>query len=70
MVSADGRFLRAVGQERAPAWDATHFNEPTDVAMAGDGSFYVSDGYQNARVAHFRPPRGPIAQAELHRTLA
>jgi DNA-binding beta-propeller fold protein YncE len=29
------------------------FNLPTNVALAGDGSMYVSDGYGNARVHHF-----------------
>lgn len=29
------------------------FNFPTNVALAADGSLYVSDGYGNARVHHF-----------------
>ena len=29
------------------------FNRPTRLAVAPDGSFYVSDGYGNARVHHF-----------------
>ena len=33
--------------------DGRHFNKPTDVAVAPDGSFYVSDGYGNSRVAKF-----------------
>ncbi len=51
--SHDGRPLLSVGTSRMPGWDATHFNEPTDVVMTADGSFYVSDGYINSRVAHF-----------------
>jgi sugar lactone lactonase YvrE len=31
------------------------FHNPTKVAFAADGSFYVSDGYGNARVHHFDP---------------
>ncbi len=31
------------------------FNEPTSVAWAANGDFYVSDGYQNSRVAKFGP---------------
>jgi hypothetical protein len=31
------------------------FNNPTKVAMAPDGSTFVSDGYGNARVHHFSP---------------
>jgi DNA-binding beta-propeller fold protein YncE len=53
--SHDGQLLLTVGERRLPGWDATHFNEPTGVAVAADGSFFVSDGYQNARVAHFAP---------------
>lgn len=52
--SHDGKLLLAVGTRGTAGWDSTHFNEPTDVAVAGDGSFYVSDGYQNSRVAYFR----------------
>jgi peptidylamidoglycolate lyase len=51
----DGRLLLAVGEPRVGAWDATHFNEPTDIAIRSDGSFYVSDGYVNSRVAYFDP---------------
>jgi peptidylamidoglycolate lyase len=49
----DGKLLFALGEPRVGAWDATHFNEPTDVAIRPDGSFYVSDGYVNSRVALF-----------------
>jgi peptidylamidoglycolate lyase len=51
----DGRLLLALGEPRVGAWDATHFNEPTDIAVRSDGSFYVSDGYVNSRVADFDP---------------
>ena len=30
-----------------------HFARPTDVAVAGDGTVFVSDGYRNARIARF-----------------
>jgi DNA-binding beta-propeller fold protein YncE len=36
-----------------PGLDGKHFDKPTDVAVAPDGSFYVSDGYGNSRVAKF-----------------
>ncbi|MBY0495516.1 MAG: peptidyl-alpha-hydroxyglycine alpha-amidating lyase family protein [Cyanobacteria bacterium] len=51
--SHDGKLLFAVGEPRAGKWDATHFNQPTDIAIRADGSFYVSDGYVNSRVAIF-----------------
>jgi peptidylamidoglycolate lyase len=48
-----GKLLLALGEPRVGKWDATHFNQPTDVAVRADGSFYVSDGYVNSRVALF-----------------
>jgi peptidylamidoglycolate lyase len=51
--SHDGKLLFALGEPRVGAWDATHFNEPTDIAIRPDGTFYVSDGYVNSRVALF-----------------
>jgi peptidylamidoglycolate lyase len=49
----DGKPLLALGEPRVGAWDATHFNQPTDIAIRPDGTFYVSDGYVNSRVAIF-----------------
>jgi peptidylamidoglycolate lyase len=49
----DGDLLLSVGTDRSPGDDSTHFNLPTDVAVLPDGSFYVSDGYANTRVAKF-----------------
>ena len=51
--SHDGALLLTLGVERTPGLDATHFNLPTDIAFAPDGSIYVSDGYGNNRVAKF-----------------
>lgn len=51
--SHDGALRFAVGEPRIGKWDATHFNQPTDIAIRPDGSFYVSDGYVNSRVAIF-----------------
>ena len=51
----DGKPLFALGEPRVGAWDGMHFNEPTDIAIRPDGSFYVSDGYVNSRVAYFDP---------------
>jgi peptidylamidoglycolate lyase len=51
--SHDGTLLFSVGEPRVGKWDATHFNQPTDIAIRADGSFYVSDGYVNSRVALF-----------------
>ena len=49
----DGKPLLTVGEARVGGWDGTHFNEPTDIAIRADGTFYVSDGYVNSRVALF-----------------
>jgi peptidylamidoglycolate lyase len=49
----EGHLLLVLGEPGVPGNDKTHFNMPTDVAIAPDGSFYVSDGYGNARVIHF-----------------
>jgi peptidylamidoglycolate lyase len=51
--SHDGRQLLALGTPRVGGWDATHFNQPTDIAIEKDGTFFVSDGYVNSRVARF-----------------
>jgi peptidylamidoglycolate lyase len=51
--SHDGKPMLALGEPRVGAWDATHFNQPTDIAIRPDGTFYVSDGYVNSRVAIF-----------------
>lgn len=49
----DGKLLMKWGTGRIAGTDSTHFNLPTDVAVAEDGSFYVSDGYGNSRVVKF-----------------
>jgi peptidylamidoglycolate lyase len=51
--SHDGRLLLTLGERGKPGDDRSHFNRPTDVAVARDGSFYVSDGYGNSRVLKF-----------------
>lgn len=49
----DGKLLMKLGEARIPGNDSTHFNYPTDVSVATDGSFYVSDGYRNSRIIKF-----------------
>jgi peptidylamidoglycolate lyase len=51
--SHDGKLLMKLGVAKVSGNDSTHFNLPTDVAIANDGSFYVSDGYGNSRVVKF-----------------
>jgi len=51
--SHDGKLLMSIGTARTPGCDDKRFDQPTDVAVADDGSFYVSDGYGNSRIAKF-----------------
>src|SRR5688572_21789993 len=48
-----GNLLMVLGEHGVAGEDVNHFNMPTDVAVAPDGSFYVSDGYRNSRVIKF-----------------
>ncbi len=51
--SHEGKLLMKLGEANVSGNDRTHFNRPTDIAIANDGSFYVSDGYGNSRVVKF-----------------
>ena len=51
--SHEGKLLLTLGARGVAGNDSSHFNRPTDVAVAPDGSFYVSDGYVNSRVLKF-----------------
>ncbi|MCI0613238.1 peptidyl-alpha-hydroxyglycine alpha-amidating lyase family protein [bacterium] len=51
--SHDGKLLLTLGESGISGDDTSHFNRPSDVAIAPDGSFYVSDGYGNSRVLKF-----------------
>jgi peptidylamidoglycolate lyase len=51
--SYEGKLLLQLGEAKVPGNDRSHFNKPTDIAVAKDGSFYVSDGYGNSRVVKF-----------------
>ena len=53
--SPDGKLLLTLGERGVAGDDGLHFNRPTDVAIAPDGSFYISDGYENSRVLKFAP---------------
>jgi len=48
-----GNLLMTLGERGVAGNDETHFNMPTDVAVAKDGSFFVSDGYGNSRIVKF-----------------
>lgn len=52
-LDPDGRRLLTLGERGVPGSDNAHFDRPTDVAQAANGSVYVSDGYRNTRVLEF-----------------
>ena len=52
---SNGNLLMTLGERGIKGADESHFNQPTDVAVAADGSFYVSDGYGNSRIVKFSP---------------
>lgn len=44
-LSPDGKDeLMVLGEKFVSGSDETHFCKPTDVAVAADGNFFVSDG--------------------------
>jgi sugar lactone lactonase YvrE len=49
----DGKLLLTLGTPNVPGEDATHMNQPTDMAISPRGDVFVSDGYGNNRVLHF-----------------
>ncbi|XP_005094514.2 probable peptidyl-alpha-hydroxyglycine alpha-amidating lyase pgal-1 [Aplysia californica] len=42
-----------LGEQFVPGNDETHFCKPTDVVVASNGQFFVTDGYCNSRVLKF-----------------
>ncbi|MDC1107303.1 peptidyl-alpha-hydroxyglycine alpha-amidating lyase family protein [Prolixibacteraceae bacterium] len=46
----DGNFLSSWGIKDEAGTDHQRFNKPTDIALAPNGDYYVSDGYKNNRV--------------------
>jgi peptidylamidoglycolate lyase len=51
----DGNLLLQIGERAVPGTDDKHFNQPSDAAVAPDGSIFVSDGYGNSRIVKFAP---------------
>ena len=51
----EGELLLTIGTTDEPSerFSGEPFNRPTDVAIASDGSLFISDGYGNARVHHY-----------------
>jgi sugar lactone lactonase YvrE len=55
--SLDGRVIMTIGTpgKPAPPRSGQPFNRCTHVALAHDGSLYITDGYANSRVHKFSP---------------
>jgi sugar lactone lactonase YvrE len=54
VFSNDGRRLvRTFGEAGVEGNDEKHFGRPTGIAWLPDGTFFVADGYTNARVMKF-----------------
>ncbi len=51
--SPEDKLLLKLGTEGEPGEDASHFNKPTDVAIAPNGDILVADGYGNNRIVRF-----------------
>jgi len=52
--SHDGKQLvMELGEKGVLGSDERHFGRPTDIAWLPDGTFFVSDGYENTRVVKF-----------------
>ena len=54
-TTLDGEVLLELGTADEAGTDERTFDKPTDVAVAPDGTIYVSDGYGNCRVVVFDP---------------
>ena len=55
--TTEGELLLTIGTPGEPAsrFSGDPFNRPTDMAVADDGSIFISDGYGNARVHKYSP---------------
>jgi 6-bladed beta-propeller len=54
VFSNDGkRLIRTFGEAGVAGSDDKHFGRPTGIAWLPDGTFFVTDGYTNARVMKF-----------------
>lgn len=53
--SRDGQLQWTLGSPGVPRPPGVPFNMPTDLALAPDGCFYVSDGYGNSKVHKYSP---------------
>ena len=51
--SREGELLLTLGTDSVRGTTPATFDMPTDIAVAADGTIYVSDGYGNSRIVRF-----------------
>lgn len=61
-LSPQGKVLLTLGERGVAGNDRAHFNRPTQVAFADDGSILIADGYRNTRVVRFSPQGRFVSQ--------
>jgi len=49
----EGRVLMVLGRKGEAGQSNDRFNQPTDIAFAANGDFFVTDGYGNSRVVKY-----------------
>lgn len=47
-----GKVLMTIGTPGESGNDETHFDKPTDMAIAANGDIFIADGYGNNRIVH------------------
>jgi hypothetical protein len=52
-LNGDGKEIMHLGTKGTSGVSHTTFNLPTDIAFAGNGDLYVTDGYGGARIVKF-----------------
>ena len=52
-LDSKGNLLYSLGEKYRSGNDSSHFNLPTDIAFLKDNSFYITDGYKNARIVKY-----------------
>jgi len=52
-MDSNYKVLMELGEKMVPGNDAKHFCQPTDVAVASNGHFFVADGYCNSQIMKF-----------------
>ena len=62
-LSPDGKVLMTLGTPGVAGNDETHFNAPSDVAVAPNGDIFVADGHGDR---HQRPHRQVLQGRQVH----